>query len=281
MGLDYLACAQVEAAYTAFVNLLDQIIEFPLALLKALRNTIKMLEATIYSNIEDLFDELLDLYDKFLEFPDDVDNVTDAFCEAILNCEFLYKSMLPASTNGKYLDVLTDQYVSGYEWFRRNICSYGLGSYIDELRQIAIDNINNLIDLIEGNIGKGFIYINQTLDKLVEQYNNFLNAPITSYFPLFDDLWEALTIFNWIPKDQFDPATASILELINLIELFGQCIFSVCNLSATVQNKLDDIGDKLSINIGSGQYVPNNSQITMKTSEKNMNDKINTIKANT
>tara|TARA_R110001606_G_scaffold88448_5_gene199263 strand:- start:10715 stop:11560 length:846 start_codon:yes stop_codon:yes gene_type:complete len=279
MGLDYLACAQVEAAYNAFVNLLDQIIEFPLALLKALRNVIKMLESTIYKGIEDAFGELIDLFDTFLKFPANTDSVTDAFCEAILQCEFLYKSMLPAATNGTYYDPLTGDYVTGYEWFKRNICSNGLGDYMDILRQQAIDNINNLIDIIQGNIGKGFIFINQQIDGLVEQYNKFITRPITDYFPLFDNIWSALLVFNWIPTDTFDPSTASILDVIKLIELFGQCIFSVCDLSVTVQNKLDDIGDKLSINIGSGQYVPNNSQITMKTAEKNMDDKIKTISA--
>jgi hypothetical protein len=281
MGLDYLACAQAETAYNAFVTLLDQIVEFPLALLKTLRNMIKMLEATIYKNIEDFFEELLDLFNKYLEFPDSPDDLTDDFCEALLQCEFLYKAALPESTNGTYFDPLSGEYLSGYEWFKRNICTYGLGAYIDELKQYALDSINSLIDKIEGNIGKGFIYINQTLEALTEEYNNFINRPITDYFPLFDDLWTGLVIFNWIDPDVFDPATASILDVINLIDLFGRCIFSVCDLSVTVQNKLEDIADKLSINLGTGQYVPNNSQIKMRTKEKEIAAKIATINAAT
>lgn len=281
MGLDYLACAQAEAAYNAFVSLLDQIIEFPLALLKALRNIIKMLESTIYSNIKGFFDDLLSLFDQYLEFPDSPDDLTDDFCEALLQCEFLYKAALPEPTNGKYLDIITGEFVSGYEWFKRSICTHGLGAYIDQLRQIAIDNINNLIDSIEGKLGKGFKYINQTLNTLTEEYNDFINRPITDYFPLFDNIWSSLLIFNWIEPDVFNPSTASILDVIKLIDLFGRCVFSVCDLSVTVQNKLEDISDKLSINITTGQYVPNSSQIKMRTAEKDMAVKIATINAAT
>lgn len=276
MSFDYLACAQVEAAYNAFVSLLDQIIEFPLALLKALRNWIKMLEANTFSSIANFFEQLINLFNNYLQFPG-LDDITDDFCEALLKCEFLYKSMLPESTDGEYLDVISGEYVSGYEWFRRNICTYGLGGYIDELSQNAIDTMNNLIDSID----TGFNYINQTINNLVEGYNEFINKPITDYFPLFDDLWSALIIFNWIDKDVFDPKTASLLDVINLLDLFGQCVFSVCDLSVTVKNKIEDIGDKLSISTSTGQYVPNNTQIKMKTKEKEMAAKIKEVNAST
>lgn len=281
MGFDYLACAQAEAAYKAFVSVIDQIVEFPLAILKFLRNTIKMLESTAYKNIEDFFENLLDLFDKFLEFPDSPDDLTDDFCESLLNCEFLYKSMLPASTDGTYYDLITQEYVSGYEWFRRNICTHGLGAYIDELKAMARDNINSIIDSIEGTIGKGFKYINGIIDDLTAEYTEFLNKPITDYFPFFDTLWRNIFIFNWVEKSEFDPKTASILDVINLLNLFGKCVFSVCDLSVSVKNKIADIESKLSVSIESKQYVPNAAQIKMRTKEKEMAAKITTINAAT
>jgi hypothetical protein len=275
-AFDYMACATVESAYSGFVGLLETVLEFPLLMLKTLRNIIKMMKATAYGLLKDSYDYLEELLDKFLKFPDKNENAND-FCDSLLKCEFLFKSVLPTSINGKYLDPSTGEYVNGYEWFKRNICGSGFADFYDNIKSFILDEISNVIERITSYADKGFDYINEQIQKAKDAYMDFLYAPISSYVPGFETLWSFLGVFNWVDPDVFDPATSNILDLIELLNLFGECIFSVCDLSVTVANKLVDIKSKLSLDQRTNNYKPSDDEIEMKTTEKKMAKKINSI----
>ena len=273
-AFDYVACATVESSYRAYTSLLDQIIEYPLLMLKYLRNVIKMMKATVYSPLLSTYEYLEELLDKLLNFPDPGDLQND-FCDALLKCEFLYKSVLPpTSTPGSWTDPLTGDQLTGYDYFKKYMCGSGFGDFFANIKAALLAEVALIIDSIMGTVDKGFAFIDESISKARDAYTNFLNAPIKSYFSLFPTTWNFLYIFNWVDKSVFDPDTASILDLIDLIELFGECVFSVCDLSVTVKNKIEDINSKLRIVRLTKRYLPTDDEITMKTKEKEIQSRL-------
>ena len=282
-AFDYVACATVESSYRAYTSLLDQIIEFPLLMLKYLRNIIKMMKATVYSPLLSTYEYLEELLDKLLNFPEPGDLQND-FCDALLKCEFLYKSLLPPTNNGgdTWPDLLDSNVrLSGYDYFKKYLCGSGFGDFFAKIKEALITEVTKIIDSIMGTVDKGFAFIDESISKARDSYTNFLNAPIKSYFSLFPTAWSLILIFNWVPESVFDPNTASILDLIDLIELFGECVFSVCDLSVTVKNKIEDMNSKLRIVRSTKRYLPSDDEITMKTKEKEIQSRLDSPEVQT
>ena len=274
MSFDYLACAQVESAYTAFVNFLDEVIKFPLAVLKALKNVIKRMEATVFKSIQDLYNYIEKLLEDIINTPP-LNSGPNAFCDAWLKCEFLFKSQLPASVNGQYFEPISGEFVSGAEWFKRTVCGGGFAAYYEKALNDAKTLVAEQIDILFNKAGEGFKKINELVSEARRKYTDFINAPISIYWSSFPTVWSFLGIFNWVPEDQFDPETASLLDVIDLLELFGECVFSVCDLSVTVKNKIADLKKKLQIDARTNNYVPTETDIKFQVTEKRMKLSLN------
>lgn len=123
-NMDYLLCQQAECSYEAFIGLLDTVLELPLGILEQLKNIIKRLETLIVSGIVKSAEDLLNMINDCLKLPDGVNDIKEDFCEALLKCEFLYKSFLPSGTPVN----------DAHDWIKENICGNGIANFLNNLK---------------------------------------------------------------------------------------------------------------------------------------------------
>lgn len=256
---DFVACGVVEAGFSTFVAFLETLVSFPLILLNALQSIITTMESLVLNNIDLLFEEFQKMLNNFrLARNSDV-----SFCDVWKNCNFLVGTILPSPDDNGFYKFGNKTY-NRFELFEILACGAGagdmFGSLLGDLKQKLFDKIDVF--------NEKFDYIDEQINKAKSKYTNFIKSPITSYWSSFPTVWQTLFIFNWVKKEDFDPETANILDVINLLEEFSECIFSVCALRESVENKLDDLRSKLSIDKRTGRYVPNKKEIKIKARRK-------------
>lgn len=278
MSVDYLFCSQAETAYRTFIDIIETVLSFPTAILNTIRNSIKQIEVLIFRKLLQTFEYLEDLINSCIKTPANLDDVTGEFCTAILNCEFLYKSLLPApETNGKYKDPISGDDVSAYEWIKRSVCGYGLSGYITYMKGLYTSAINEFVDELSGVLG--FNYVKDKVQEYIESYNDYLRKPIKEYYSSFPAVFNVS--FGWANTNkELDPETANIFDLIDFLNLFANCVFSVCDLSSSVANKITDIERKLSVSFKSRKYIPKQTEIYMLSKINEMERFINNDVAN-
>jgi len=263
MSIDYAACVQAELAYKSIVNIIESSLKLPLVLLTELRNAIKTLRAIAFGGIELAFENLLKLIDVCDKLPEDLSNIRTDFCEALLKCEFLFKSALPDPdpATGGYLDPSSDDYVSAYEWFKRNICGNGLAAYLTQLKAQFKGQMEEFVNYLLGELG--IDYIEKQIKDLTDKYIEYINSPIKSYFSLFPTIFD--TAFGWANTSGIlDSETANILDLLDFTKIFADCIFAVCDLSQSVNNFINDSRTKLSVGSSSTKsFIPGPGEIRM------------------
>tara|TARA_R110001592_G_scaffold105734_5_gene297341 strand:- start:462 stop:1289 length:828 start_codon:yes stop_codon:yes gene_type:complete len=254
-NMDYLLCQQAECAYEQFIGLLDTMLELPLLVLEQLRSMIKQLEVLIVSGIVKSAEDLLGMITNCLKLPKGIADIKGNFCDALFNCEFLYKSYLPEDGN---LGGLTP-----YEWIKQNICGDGLSVFLNKIKA----EFRNIMQGIASDIveGLGIKYVKEKIQDGIDLYQKYLLRSIKSYFGFFPTLWNSLILFNGVSTDDFDPDTANIYDLIDFINQFANCIFSVCNLAESVANKILDIEKKASIDIFARRFTPGKPEIAIFT----------------
>ena len=273
MSLDYAACVQAELAYKNIVNIIEDVLKIPTKLLTELRNAIKTLRAITFRGIELAFENLLKLIEVCEKLPDDLSDIKNEFCEALLKCEFLFKAALPAPTNGGYLDPATGETVSAYEWFKRNICGNGLASYLDQLKAQFKNQMKEFVDYLLGKLG--IDYLERKIKELTDSYIKAIHQPIKSYFPLFPSIFDVT--FGWAnTSGDFDSETANIFDLIEFTKIFADCIFAVCDLSSSVNNFISDSKSKLSVgSTATTSFIPGPGEIDMFQKINNIRDTLN------
>tara|TARA_R110001606_G_scaffold16031_2_gene64955 strand:- start:3260 stop:4084 length:825 start_codon:yes stop_codon:yes gene_type:complete len=251
-NMDYLLCQQAECAYDSFIALLDMVIEFPIAFLEQLRSLIKQLEVLFIDTLLKSADDLYNKIEDCLKMPDSVVDIAGDFCDALLQCEFLYKSMLPTGVD------------DAYAWIQDNICFGGLSNFLANIKSQFSDIIEGLVSgMLEGKYGVDAI--KRKIQDAINKYQEFLSAPIKSWFPGFPTVWGFNPLFAGVTEEDFDPKTANIYDLIDIINQFADCVFSVCNLGESVVNKILDIEKKASLDIQARTYRPSAKDILVFT----------------
>jgi len=273
MSIDYAACVQAELAYKNIVNIIDGVLKIPIKLLSELRNAIKTIRAIAFKGVELAFENLLKLIEICEKLPDGLGDIKNEFCEALLKCEFLFKAALPAPTDGGYYDPSSGETVSGYEWFKRNICGNGLAAYLNQLKAQFKAQMQEFVDFLLGAFG--IDYIERKIKELTDSYIEAIHSPIKSYFSLFPTLFDSA--FGWAnTSGDFDSQTANIFDLLEFTKIFAACIFSVCDLSASVNNFITDSKSKLSVGSSATKsFIPGPGEIDMFQKLNNYKDTMN------
>lgn len=273
MSIDYAACVQAELAYKNIVNIINDVLKIPTKLLAELRNAIKTIRAITFKGVELAFENLLKLIEICEKLPDGLVDIKNEFCEALLKCEFLFKAALPTPTDGGYLDPATGETVSGYEWFKRNICGNGLAEYLSQLKSQFKTQMQEFVDFLLGTLG--IDYIEKKLKELTDDYIEAIHQPIKNYFSLFPTLFDSA--FGWAnTSGDFNSETANIFDLLEFTKIFAECIFSVCDLSASVNNYINDSKGKLSVSSSATRsFIPGPGEIDMFQKINNIRDTLN------
>lgn len=259
-NMDYLLCQQVECAYEGFIGILDTTLELPLIILEQIKNVIKQLEVLIVNGIVKSAEDILGMIEDCLKIPDSVTDITDDFCEALLKCEFLWKSYLVGNPSDPYT------------WIKENICGSGLTDFLSDLKANFRLSMQGLANDVLG--ATGLLYVKEKIQDAIALYQEYLLKPIAEYFPFFPTLWKSLGIFNGVTKEDFDPEKSNIYDLIDFINQFANCVFSVCNLAESVTNKILDIEKKASIDVRARCYVPGKLELGIYQKLKDANDAV-------
>lgn len=253
-NMDYLLCQQAECAYDSFIALLDMLIEFPIAFLEQLRSLVTQLEVLFIDTLVKSADDLYNRIEDCLKLPDSVVDIAGDFCDALVQCEFLYKSYLTDKPAGE----------DPYKWLRDNICFGGLSEFLADIKSQFSDGIEGLVSgMLEGKYGVDAI--KRKIQDAINEYQDFLSRPIKTWFPGFPTLWGYNPLFNGITIEDFNPERANIYDLIDIINQFADCVFSVCNLGESVVNKILDIEKKASLDIQARTYRPSAKDILVFT----------------
>ena len=217
-GPEVLFCNILKAEYTALVSIIESTITAPLLALNVFKSTINRTNHLIYLVIEAALDVILAQLDELFKLINIDRNETSDFCRVAFACETLVNKLFDPSND--ILSFLSaPQKASAqtdFEMFELYICKGGI-------QQMIQNWITEQVDAIEAQLN---IYTAQLLestgvDALILAYMNALSTPIYG--------------------------GQSMLDLLDLLDAFGNCGFGICNYVATSSNKLEDYGERLSI----------------------------------
>lgn len=254
--MDYYFCLLSESYYKLLIEVIDFSLNFILDGLEVFKRGLNFFINSIYSLIINAYDSLVKyakdckegLINKASDLLDrDLRKIRNDFCDSLIKCEFIFQNFLPENKNGKYYDQFKDEYVDGYTWFKRNVCTYGFDGYIEKLDNFLRGELNNSLSFLKG---EWFYSTLDFINALEKRYMEYLKRPldvITRGRFSKNSFGKERLIFTGIKKDVFDPTTANIFDLIKLLDLFANCSFSLCNLSVSVTNKREELLEKLKI----------------------------------
>lgn len=220
-----LFCNILQVQYTATVTAIKTVINIPLLALKLLKSNLQRVKLVLYAAVEAAADVLLAKLNAVFDLVD-VQNTDEgmSFCRLAYGCKALMETLF--DPNGSLLSFLSpaqkQQAKDNYEFFEQFICKNGLEQLVTNWVNEQIDSIEQQINTLEQKL------LGATgLDQLTQAYLTKLQTPILN--------------------------GKNIYELLDSLDDFAECTFSICNYIATSSNQKEEFYDKLQITkVGNG-----------------------------
>jgi len=222
---DKLFCSVAERQFNAIVSLIEGILFANLFALKAMKSQIKRYEQlvlvaneTILKGLEETLLSLLDLR-KVPGFSN-IEATQRSLCQAAYACRAVRETLFPPGGDPADDPVFVKMIPVSTRNKIRNGDSDAAEEWAKWVCKLSFRDI---------------------LDQFIEDYLNWLEEQL-------DAILDAL-IIGFLDQliAEYIEAIAPILRELAALEVFVNCVFEICNFTATALNKRDDYADKLSV----------------------------------
>lgn len=238
-------CILLQDLFRSSVRIIEAAITAPLFIYRTFLNSLKrissLLQYTVETDIYIIEQEII----KALAF-DDIDllkNNSD-FCNVLRQCEALLNIIL--SPDNKLLGLTAEQ------------------------KELVLTNEQQFEDLV----------CKQSLRNLFENYTDSLLADFDEQLDRLEDILNSYKIIDLIDKYLQNIQDTGILDLIDDLNKFNNCAFSLCDVSTMSENYKNDLAEKLGLEEQNGTWFVNFDEFINEIIEKQeeLNRRINDIR---
>jgi hypothetical protein len=216
-------CRLLEIQYNTLDRSVETALYLPLRVLREVKSNFSRVQNIIVNEV----DSQLDFYEALLIETLILGRLSTIqgfsnFCQVAYSCRALVNLLVSPST--PYLDFVSPsvkaQLSANYDLFEANVCNLGIKRIVDVFSQEVLQDIIDAVTLLREQLEDEL-----RLDEMEEKYLEALNS-------------------------------SGILTLMDSLENYVNCGFSICNFAVTSSNRIEEVADKLSLSVSGTSWTP-------------------------
>lgn len=233
-GIEVTYCKMIDTYYQGIVSTVDLALTFPNMIAKRIMVYIRRLESNVLASIEKALLAIIEQIGNLKAFKKfNKNKKIKAFCDALFRCRAAIDMLVSIGT-------ISQEDATDIQKFEQLVCRVGLSDFIKNyLGSLMAQYKATASNLLE----KANDAIEQLFDKLINPYQAYLMGQTA-----FPGTTKKLTLTIG------QKTCVGVVEIMELLNAFGECGFALCDFVTTAANKQEDWKTNMKID-SSGNFA--------------------------